>query len=900
MIFFVTVKHHPKRVALILHRWLMLTAYGFVAGLLVYLVAPWLLGISEPASSRLAEIPGWVWVVGVAIWIVLAVIAIARSGNRFIPGILCELRYPPPAVGAVFGLFTFYILTRQAEGSLLSELAGLDLFAGLVMTAVLFPVFFTPTLARTWRRRGKKFEQNTEREAESSASSSNAGPPKTQEELLEWIMDDREIIFPAQDRFGHAAIAQRMARRVRESFDDTSQARSLNSPPTMMLVGPRGSGKSSIGRMVEHELRNESNICFIQISLWPFQTTEAAVRGVLNALIRELGKHVSTTALSGMPTEYVKIIDAAPGAWRSLASALHASDDPERIIERFGIVAKAAGLRFVLWVEDLERFAESACLGEPREEKLGPLRACLYLLDRCPTVGVIIADASIQSAFDIQKIAHYVERIPRLNIDKTVHIISIFIGSCKHAMGSSDIFPDNPLELFSDLEYRQKFHESYSDILNKGYMQIDLAIARIVETPRTLKMSLRNTYDDWKSLSGEVEFLSVLAANCVRHAYPRLFAILNQYVNDLRKSDTDMQYNNAANKKNSDQVRDMIIEKSNISESYDIGAIKSMLNFLFPANAHNSGISLKRPQSFAIRDYYVDYWEKYLGLATDLPVSDQFILHAIEDWKSGKSSELLNLIRTETTAHHVERFAKQIDGNEYFHLLKQLITVSSTESADSWGKWDELPGLWPLARLFSKASINYGESSKIIDIIGWAIKNFSSTHIPLLGQINYCFIRHDMSPLNMVGSGAASLMEQRLLESISQAFQGESKVAEIRLAIRCGSPWTLAWIYGGNINLPESWCGFADCVFAFAKAHPDIGCPLIAPFVVTRVLNNSDGVAAFKTTDGKWNINTGWTIRFDRQKVVQLFRDWDPPEMRDKQALATCRAVVRLARDGVL
>ena len=115
----------------------------------------------------------------------------------------------------------------------------------------------------------------------------------------------------------------------------------------MAVVGERGSGKSTIGRLVEHHLRSNSRMLFVKLSLWPFESTDAAVRGILNELVRELGTRVSTLSLTGLPEQYAAAVEKL-GPLAFVLSLFRQSPNPKQIIEQVDDIALATGLPHLL------------------------------------------------------------------------------------------------------------------------------------------------------------------------------------------------------------------------------------------------------------------------------------------------------------------------------------------------------------------------------------------------------------------------------------------------------------------------------------------------------------------------------------------------------------------------
>ena len=165
--------------------------------------------------------------------------------------------------------------------------------------------------------------------------------------LRGWLRDDSPVDTPAMDLFHHDDVARRMAERLSQS----------DAAPTMALIGSLGSGKLTIGKLVEYRLRNVRHVRLIHISLWPFDSTETAVRGILRAIIGELGRHVNVLPLVGLSDDYVTAVEKTAGRYGGIARLLRGTSDPEEVLQQFSGIACAAGLRLVLWIEDLERFS---------------------------------------------------------------------------------------------------------------------------------------------------------------------------------------------------------------------------------------------------------------------------------------------------------------------------------------------------------------------------------------------------------------------------------------------------------------------------------------------------------------------------------------------------------------
>lgn len=203
----------------------------------------------------------------------------------------------------------------------------------------------------------------------------------------------------------------------------------------MAVVGPLGSGKSTIRSLIEHHLAAHRSVEMLHISLWPFDSAEAAVAGILRSVIRSLGKHVNILAVAGLSEQYVTVIERVGGRWGALAGLLRGESRPQAILDNLAAIATTAGVKLVLWIEDMERFTGADRL-PPEEaairkaERLGPILSLLFLLERCESISVIVADTSLRSRLDVGKIARFIESPPRLTAKRVWRQIAILRTAC--------------------------------------------------------------------------------------------------------------------------------------------------------------------------------------------------------------------------------------------------------------------------------------------------------------------------------------------------------------------------------------------------------------------------------------------------------------------------------------
>src|SRR5262245_25796288 len=100
--------------------------------------------------------------------------------------------------------------------------------------------------------------------------------------LSDWLIDDRPLVSSDDDMFQHASIAQRIAERLLEP-----------KPPAQAVVGRLGAGKTTLRNLVMAAIARlgaERRLQIVPIELWPYETSRAAVEGVIRTLIDTLGR----------------------------------------------------------------------------------------------------------------------------------------------------------------------------------------------------------------------------------------------------------------------------------------------------------------------------------------------------------------------------------------------------------------------------------------------------------------------------------------------------------------------------------------------------------------------------------------------------------------------------------
>jgi hypothetical protein len=584
--------------------------------------------------------------------------------------------------------------------------------------------------------------------------------------LINWVKDDREVRTPQQDRFGHDKVAMRIARRIADADDEA---------PTMAVVGRLGSGKSTIRELVAHHLKDsESQTEITHLSLWVYETPQAAVIGILGALVDAMSRHVNTVGLTGLSARYVESIEAVAGRWAFASRYLRGEQSPASILRALERIASATGIRFVLWIEDLERFSgvdrlsgEQAARREA--EQLGPILSLLHQLDRCTGISVIVADTTLRSRFDVEKIARFIEEPPRPDPAFVWWQIGLLRNHCL----SYDVIDPASAEYRDELATPGSIEGMSRAMWQLRYEEprIQQAIALLLETPRALKSALRITWETWQKLHGEIDFDSVLVASVLRVSRPTLFAHIDENIEVYRQGFSDpLSGSNASRVEHPVYVQLQALLAHEDQDVRRTNAAKAVVSYLFreslpfgPAHAY----AAPSPQALCY-DQHTDYWRRYAVLP-EIPTSerDQSALRSIEDWKRDKPRGLIDRLVVDATAPQIESFVGQFSGSELCDVLRDVaLALIDVDDAD-WRLEHRAPGLGSLLRMMIDRR---PPPRRLVSTLKSLIQKVTHTNVPLAHELSYLFANSDHRSTDLLDPESRVSIRGDLVDAFTRAF----------------------------------------------------------------------------------------------------------------------------------
>ncbi|MFN2446908.1 MAG: P-loop NTPase fold protein [Vicinamibacterales bacterium] len=817
---------HISRLRASLRRWFSILFCGLLGGTFVAALTALIARTSDWLLSSLAPIPSAL--IGLAP--VLAAVAllwrIGRGRWLGLFGLRDLLSYPPLWLAVLVGLVAWAALIRIFEAPLSPDIrATSSIFLGLARPSA---VVVAGLILASWC--AAQLRKSPGRSADPSPPQDLAGVDF--DWIQRWARTDQPIASVTEDQFGHRVVAERIARRLS----------SPGEPPTLALIGPTGSGKTTIKNLTKELLRSERDVIYVDLSLWPFENPEAAVRGILDALVVGLSSRIDAFALTEVRQQYLDAVGAAASRLQSVAALLQGRRQPKEHLETIGEVAVAIGVRVIVWIEDLERFSGSDRLSGDAQalrevEVLGPVRALLYLLDQAPAISVILATTSLETRFDLDKIVRFIERPPKPRLADMARVLAITRRESRNGWPRRvvDPAPKKAREVLDRLESDSDVKAWLFAVRNR-LVDPGIALSALPATPRALKNTLRNVLDSWEVLAGEVDLDDLIFATALRETVPDVFAVIDDTIDAIRTG-----YKEPL----SDRQPEQSPAWQRLLQAIDgtgpnAPLVTCIVQQLFP------GLPFGRVRVVSDRDrpqgLIVDrYWERW---TTGAPIpdceSDQRTLKEMEIWLADGSGAFVRQVRSPQFAERVERFIERMPTDQLGRLLTEVAALDAQESAVSWGESQYAPGVVAVYRLATKTYDR--DNVALAEAVASIIEQRVGDHLPLAATLVSFFVVGDPSIPTVLPDTTRSTLRTVVESSLVEAFGGDDGWVKLADALQSGKPWFLYHLVWGleriranqTLGRPfAEWDRLAITLLRLAAERPAVGVPLILPFVTT-------------------------------------------------------------------
>ena len=224
------------------------------------------------------------------------------------------------------------------------------------------------------------------------------------EGLKDWFAKEEPT---ERDLFDHALLSARIARTLLDTINKQSIA----------LLGPYGSGKSSILARVRHELEESDNpfVIVAEFNGWAVPQPADAPRVALERTIEALGGYIDVQQFRGLPEAYKRLVSAEPSGL--LTKILGETDrEPLAQLQRLEPVLDALDAHVVLFVEDADR-AGDWFDNRHLARLLATLRAVKHV------TFILSIDPRPDVRLDYRKLCDIIELVPNLDHERVFAIL---------------------------------------------------------------------------------------------------------------------------------------------------------------------------------------------------------------------------------------------------------------------------------------------------------------------------------------------------------------------------------------------------------------------------------------------------------------------------------------------
>lgn len=450
------------------------------------------------------------------------------------------------------------------------------------------------------------------------------------------------------------------------------------------VCGSFGSGKSTVIQQLISIFENEQEFSETKTiistnSCWGFESSSSSIRQIMESVIAKADGYIDTYYVQSLPSEYVKYMSSEAHWFEKLAEPIFGSNNPSEQFERLSGLLETRKVKILLIVEDLDR-------NNGRDFDAQEIEGFLQQIKQYPNICIVISgDATRERNISFSKLCDRIEYLSAPSTSETRSLIHCFFRFCSQEMAGKY----TPLR--SELHY--KWDEIGWFNHEQGHkIGLAEAVVRLARTPRLIKHVLRQTYDDWEIMYGEVSIDDLMITNLLRISSPTCFQFLIDRWSDLCEAP------GPADQRRRESVAKDWEKLTQISEWDSIAAERLVIEIL-PTFYCWIGMSAKaiRPADLPQGLTKERYWRRVVKreLTRD-DVSDQKVIRDFKDWvgnQSGDSEVVCRLAdgdrRYFETFKDVSLFFLN-ENRKYLlsfasDLLKRIRIVHGASSGTFWG-----------------------------------------------------------------------------------------------------------------------------------------------------------------------------------------------------------------------
>lgn len=652
---------------------------------------------------------------------------------------------------------------------------------------------------------------------------------------LRWLLEEKPIEVVENDRFGCSALVHRLAAMVEQ-----------NSCQSFGLTGPHGSGKTSVLKMVEGDLRNRGNKqWFVFVGGWG-RTDENITVSVLEAIVDRLHEEgVEALSLLTWPADYMReILGDSSFLKRTIRCCIQDQQNSVAVLQRLDPVLDAIAKRVVVVVEDVDRNTSGD----------GMDTLCHLLDDFRQTRNVsffFLKSAETKTGIDFHRLCEHTEMMPRIVPDALAELLDQTMCAAKAVASEQLLLQADRLDI-----KRLVVHRQVGENMLEGNV-VWPALCTLAHTPRSLKHALRRTMRVWQELAGEVDLLELLLWALLREGCPEGYDYLRNNIQELRQMPAGV----GGDEKKGEPLRRVReqITSLGLSSAHE-QALKVVLTLFglnvsifndesfFLGMASDSaygGKSLpEASQSISIGEP-TDYFARLeAGILGDREIPDQLVLREIQLYMQDRSGILpSNVAEFKLWAGKIVQFEGLLSTDRLFNLIEDHIEALGGRLKGR--ARDQSPGFMELRELWRKRGDAHEKLGGRLETI---LLKALDCSLELAHDVYYWYVpRHD--------SDVKSGIRNRWIEELRRRV--ERRVDYLSGAMDAENPLSLFHTMRFRDEYPvynaaQDWQWFVPHLIAAITRYPEETTPDIAHLLIRDMRGARGGEGAWFELDSEY------------------------------------------------
>lgn len=471
-----------------------------------------------------------------------------------------------------------------------------------------------------------------------------------------WIESgEQPITAQADDLFSRASVVDSIVEHI------------MNDERTTALLGPMGSGKTSILNIVFEDLaKKRPNTLVVRSELWKAHSPEHIPQIIINDIVNTLDEVCDTVGLRGIPHSYKRLAAAEPSGMLDRFFNFENHSDSLHQLDGICSALEALDRCIVLVVEDSERLPTG----------FDPAHTSRFLwaireISRCST---IIAIDPQRTEMDFAKLCDSLERVPKVPIERTIAILTSLYDHWTSQYG--DLNPRPNIDRSDKLELALIKRDGIQVYLHGPVQSLPVRmLASLLATPRIMKQVLHRVDSIWMKLHGEVDLDDLIILTALRSSAPDTFQFIVTNIDVARKTSDGLEDGLL------DQLRqqwEKVLHREPYADAVgclvDLLGIPQLRAQTAPnprANETLQGVHL---------DDKPDYFARIIaGTVFSDEARDQDVLRDIELSRSGEFGDIANRLLQSTTLNDSymsawTRFSKPT-AKELFRIIDVVIDI---------------------------------------------------------------------------------------------------------------------------------------------------------------------------------------------------------------------------------